>query len=118
MYTQGLNVDELEISERDYRGAVAYARAKRAQLEIVQQLAPQWAPEVIMHAVHPGWIDTPGVDAGIPGFGKIMGPTLRTAREGADTAIWFAATGGLRRDRVSPAPAGPFWHDRAARRTV
>lgn len=118
MYTQGLDLDEIEMSEAEYRGAVAYARAKRAQVELVTLLAPEWAPDIIMHAAHPGWADTPGVDAGIPGFGKVMGPTLRTAVQGADTMVWLAATGGLRRGSRTPAPPGRFWHDRAPRRTV
>ncbi|MBT8202939.1 MAG: SDR family NAD(P)-dependent oxidoreductase [Acidimicrobiia bacterium] len=112
MYTQGLDLDKIEMSETDYRGAVAYARAKRGQVEMVTYLGPQWAPEVVMHAMHPGWVDTAGVDAGIPLFGKIMGPILRTAEQGADTMVWLAATGG-----GSAAP-GQFWHDRRPRRTV
>ena len=112
MYTQGLDLDEIEMSEADYRGAVAYARAKRGQVEMVTHLGPQWAPEVVMHAMHPGWVDTAGVDAGIPLFGKIMGPILRTAEQGADTMVWLAATGG------GSAEPGQFWHDRRPRRTV
>ncbi|NND12975.1 MAG: SDR family NAD(P)-dependent oxidoreductase [Acidimicrobiia bacterium] len=112
MYTQGLDVDHIEMSKEHYRGAVAYARAKRGQVEMVTHLAPQWAPSVIMHSVHPGWVDTAGVDAGIPGFGKLMGPILRTAEQGADTTIWLAATGGGKAD------AGQFWLDREPRRTV
>lgn len=118
MYTQRLDVDELEMSPGKYRGAVAYARAKRAQVELVTHLGPLWAPDVIMHAVHPGWVDTPGVDAGLPGFGKVMGPTLRDAADGADTMVWLAATGGLEPDGATPAPPGSFWHDRRRRRTV
>lgn len=112
MYTQRLDVDRIEMSEGSYRGAIAYARAKRGQVEMVALLGPDWAPEVIMHAVHPGWVDTPGVDAGLPGFGKVMGPLLRDADQGADTMIWLAATGG---GDVEP---GQFWHDREPRRTV
>ncbi len=118
MYTQQLDVDEIEMSEDDYRGAVAYARAKRGQVELVSHLGSRWAPDVIMHAMHPGWADTPGVDAGLPGFGKLLGPTLRSAEAGADTMVWLAATGGLERDGVTPAPPGSFWHDRARRSTT
>ncbi len=116
MYTQGLDVDALQMSEEGYQGAVAYARAKRAQVELVHYLGPRWAPDVVMHAVHPGWVDTPGVDAGLPGFGKLMGPTLRTPEQGADTMVWLATTSGLDRDG-GPAPPGLFWLDRAPRRT-
>lgn len=111
MYTQGLDVDAIELSEDDYRGAIAYARAKRGQVELVTRLAPGWAPHIVMHAMHPGWVDTPGVDAGLPGFGKVMGPLLRTAEEGADTMVWLAATGG---DGAEP---GSFFLDRRPRRT-
>lgn len=116
MYTQELDVDTIEMSESDYQGAVAYAKAKRGQVEMVKFLGPKWAPDIVMHAMHPGWVDTPGVEEGIPGFGKIMGPTLRDAAQGADTMIWLAATGGLLRDGTT-APPGLFWHDRAPRST-
>ncbi len=112
MYTQGLDVDHIEMTEENYRGAVAYARAKRGQVEMVTHLAPKWAPSVMMHSVHPGWVDTAGVDAGIPGFGKLMGPILRTPEQGADTTIWLASTGG------GQAEPGQFWLDREPRRTV
>ncbi|MEQ8842107.1 MAG: SDR family NAD(P)-dependent oxidoreductase [Acidimicrobiales bacterium] len=111
MYTQKLDVDSIEMTEENYRGAVAYARAKRGQVELVTHLGPLWAPEVRLHAMHPGWVDTPGVDAALPGFGRVMGPLLRNAEQGADTMVWLAATGG------DDAPAGSFWLDRRVRRT-
>ncbi len=112
MYTQGLEVEHIELSEQNYKGAVAYARAKRGQVEMVSHLAPQLAPDIIMHAMHPGWVDTPGVDAGLPGFGKVMGPLLRDADQGADTMVWLAATA------AHGAAPGQFWLDREPRRTV
>ena len=111
MYTQRLDVDTIELDKTEYKGAVAYARAKRGQVELVAHLAPRWSPDIIMHAMHPGWVDTPGVDAGLPGFGKIMGPTLRNSAQGADTMVWLAATGG------EDAKPGSFFLDRAARGT-
>lgn len=111
MYTQGLDVKRIQMSQRSYKGAVAYARAKRGQVELVTHLAPQWAPDLMMHSMHPGWVDTPGVDAGIPGFGRVMGPLLRTPEQGADTMVWLAATGG------GQAKPGQFWLDRQPRRT-
>ncbi len=112
MYTQGLHTDQIEMSSRSYKGAVAYARAKRGQVEMVTQLGPQLAPAILMHSMHPGWVDTPGVDAGLPGFGKVMGPLLRTAEQGADTMVWLASTGG------NGAEPGQFWLDREPRRTA
>lgn len=112
MYTQGLDVARIEMSERSYKGAVAYARAKRGQVEMVTHLAPQLAPDIIVHSMHPGWVDTPGVDAGLPGFGKVMGPLLRDADQGADTLVWLAS------GAADDAAAGQFWLDREPRRTV
>ncbi len=112
MYTQGLNLDSLEMSEENYKGAVAYAKAKRAQVELVSHLGPQWAPDVQMHAMHPGWVNTPGIEASLPGFGRLMKPLLRSAKEGADTMIWLAA------GRAAGQRVGQFWHDRKPRRTV
>lgn len=112
MYTQGLDVARIEMRENQYKGTVAYARAKRGQVELVSYLGPRWAPDVILHAMHPGWVDTPGVDDALPGFGRVMGPILRTAEQGADTMIWLAATGG------EDAPPGSFFHDRQVRGTA
>lgn len=111
MYSQPLKMDRLNMTAADYKGAVAYARAKRAQVELAAYLGPRWAPDVLVHAVHPGWVDTPGVDAALPGFSRVVGPILRTPQQGADTAVWLAATGGI------DGPPGSFWHDRAVRGT-
>lgn len=111
MYTRGLEVDRIEMPEKVYRGAIAYAQAKRGQVEMVTYLGPKWAPDVVMHAMHPGWVDTPGVEQGLPGFRKITGPILRSPEQGADTMVWLAATG------AEGAEPGQFWLDRRARST-
>ena len=56
--------------------------------------------------MHPGWADTPGLEASLPGFRSTMGRLLRSPAEGADTIVWLAAapqagavTGGLFLDR-------------------
>ena len=68
------------------------------------------ADEVVFHAMHPGWADTPGVEASLPTFRKIVGPLLRSAEEGADTMVWLAA------DEGEPATSsGEFWLDRRRR---
>ncbi len=109
MYSEALNLDTLEMTRHNYDGTKAYARAKRAQVELVRHLGPKWAPELIVHSVHPGWVDTPGVDEALPGFAQILGPILREPDQGADTALWLAATGG------NGADTGLFWHDRRPR---
>ena len=39
--------------------------------------------------MHPGWADTPGITDSLPGFSRALGPILRTAEQGADTAVWL-----------------------------
>lgn len=109
MYTQGLDVDRIEMSKQAYKGAVAYARAKRGQVEMVNYLGRQWAPDVWMQSMHPGWVDTDGVAQALPGFGKVMGPLLRDVDQGADTMIWLAC------GNADDAAPGQFWLDRRPR---
>jgi NAD(P)-dependent dehydrogenase (short-subunit alcohol dehydrogenase family) len=109
MYTQTLHVEDPEYRHGRYRGATAYARTKRMQVALTPMLARRWADRnVAVYCMHPGWVDTPGVADSLPGFHRITGPLLRHPSEGADTAVWLAAT--------TPAPpSGRFWHDRRQR---
>ena len=67
MYAERLDVDDLEMGPADYDGVRAYARAKRAQVELDRRVGPPRAPpSVAFHALHPGWADTPGVVEGLP----------------------------------------------------
>lgn len=111
MYATGLTVDELEMSEDDYRGAEQYARAKRAQVTLNELWAARFpGGEPVFHAVHPGWADTPGVETSLPTFRRIVGPLLRSPEQGADTLIWLAVDDG-----VPLAGTGRFWLDRRPR---
>lgn len=111
MYAQKLRADDPEYLVGDYSPTTAYARSKRAQVDLLPLLAARWAGDLTVHAMHPGWADTPGVVDSLPLFHKITGPLLRSAEEGADTTVWLAAT--------SPAPtSGHLWHDRRIRPTV
>lgn len=109
MYTQPLPANDPEYRHGRYRGATAYARTKRIQVAITPILARRWAVQhVRVYCTHPGWADTAGVASSLPTFRTITGPILRTPEEGADTAVWLAAT--------QPAPrTGGFWHDRRRR---
>lgn len=95
MYTQRLHLDDLEFTRGEYDGTIAYARCKRAQVDLVAEYAARGlpTPSTVSVAVHPGWADTPGVEESLPGFHKIMGPVLRTPAQGADTMVWLAGTG-------------------------
>jgi dehydrogenase/reductase SDR family protein 12 len=112
MYGTGLTVSGLEMAATDYKGTEQYARAKRAQVTLNEMWAERFGHLGIhFHAMHPGWADTPGVDAALPVFSKVMGPLLRTADQGADTLVWLAAA-------ETPLESnGLFWLDRRARNT-
>lgn len=114
MYAAALTVDRLEmglVPGDDYRGVEQYARAKRAQVTINEMWATRFPDRrVVFHAVHPGWADTPGVEASLPTFRKIVGPLLRTPQQGADTLVWLAADDG-----APIKTSGQFWLDRRPR---
>jgi NAD(P)-dependent dehydrogenase (short-subunit alcohol dehydrogenase family) len=117
MYTEGLVVRRVD-SPRTYRPAVAYARAKRAQVELVRELHARLGARtgIAFHAMHPGWVRTPGLEASLPTFRRVVGPLLRSAAQGADTIVHLALApraGGP----DAPAAGGAFWADRAPRRT-
>ena len=108
MYTEPLSVDLLSTVPSNYRGAIAYARAKRAQVTLVEMMSERVeSSNLVVNAMHPGWTLTPGVQRSLPTFRKVMGPLLRTPEQGADTLIWLVAndgepvtnTGGLWLDR-------------------
>ncbi|KRF21010.1 dehydrogenase [Nocardioides sp. Soil797] len=111
MYAQRLPADDPEFRSGDYAPAVAYARSKRMQVEMLPLLADRWSLDAItVAAMHPGWADTPGVQESLPRFRRLTRRILRDEVEGADTSVWLAAT--------EPAPpTGRFWHDRAVRPT-
>ncbi len=90
MYSERLSVERLEMSADDYNGTTAYARAKRAQVTLAELWAQKLASDrIAVHAMHPGWADTPGVARSLPTFRRVLGPLLRTPADGADTLCAF-----------------------------
>jgi len=113
MYAAALTVDGLQMPPERYRGADQYARAKRAQVTLNEMLAERVDPEgeaIRFHAVHPGWVDTPGVEASLPRFHRVLSPVLRSPADGADTAVWL-----LTDTSSATATTGRFWCDRRPR---
>jgi dehydrogenase/reductase SDR family member 12 len=111
MYSEPLKTSELEMSAETYDGVKAYARAKRAQVTLSAIMAEKYAAQDIhVHAMHPGWTDTPGLARSLPGFRKLLGSLLRTPEEGADTLIWLAAS-----NHAPLVQSGKFWLDRTPR---
>jgi NAD(P)-dependent dehydrogenase (short-subunit alcohol dehydrogenase family) len=112
MYTRRLNLEDPNWEQREYDGVIAYAETKRAQV-ILSEL---WAHElrasgVAVNAMHPGWADTPSVEVSLPRFHRVTRSILRTPAEGADTAVWLAASARAGRH------TGRFFFDREERRT-
>lgn len=91
--------------DRGYARHGVYANAKRAQVLLAAHLHQAW-PDVWQASMHPGWVATDAVSVAMPWFDRVMGPWLRTAEEGADTAVWLVS-------RDVPPPGGGFWLDRA-----
>ena len=88
----------------------AYAKAKRAQVALSREWARRIAGTgVAFHAMHPGWVNTPGVATTLPGFYRATRPILLTPEQGADTIVWLAA---MPPERLG---SGRFWHDRRPR---
>ncbi len=110
MYTQAVDLDDLQLASSPYSGPRAYASAKRVQVALVREWARRLAGEAIsVNAMHPGWADTPGLAASLPGFHRVMGPLLRSPEEGIDTVIWLATV------QPSPPPGGRLYLDRRPR---
>jgi len=110
MYAAGLTASNLQMAPEHYNGTEQYARAKRAQVTLNEMWAERFRGSGIrFHAMHPGWAATPGVDASLPTFSKVMGPLLRTPEQGADTLVWLAA------DDAPLDSNGLFWLDRRPR---
>ena len=107
MYTKRLDVETMRSNEGPYDGVAAYAMTKRGQV-ILSEL---WAQELLdtgitVNAMHPGWAATKSVERSLPRFWRIMRNRLRTAMEGADTALWLVIA-----ERVA-GETGEFWFDR------
>lgn len=103
MYTQALPLDDPSYSSGDFKGSIAYSRAKRAQVDLVAEYERRLLPgaNTTVVAVHPGWADTPGVVESLPTFHLVLGPVLRSPAEGVDTVVWAVGSG----ERLKTGPA-------------
>lgn len=106
MYTQKLDLEVLERGPVPFDGAVAYAQTKRAQVMIADAFAARLGDAASVVSMHPGWADTPGVEASLPRFYRATKKILRSPEQGADTMVWLAA-------RKFMPTTGEFYFDRA-----
>lgn len=107
MYTQKIKVNDLAFKNEPFNGENAYARAKRGIVMLTEIWAEKLKKDgVVVHAMHPGWVATPGIRKSLPGFFKLTKSILRTPEQGADTIVWLAAA------REVAGTTGGFWFDR------
>lgn len=136
MYGAKLELPALEAADAaSHDGFLAYAQHKRAQVELTRYWNGQGPDAPRAWVMHPGWVDTDGVRTALPGFRKLFRSVLRSADEGADTALWLAATRppvgdgiwldrhrddehafGFTRDGASASDLAAWLSERAARR--
>eukprot|EP00038_Savillea_parva_P005595 m.159241 g.159241 ORF g.159241 m.159241 type:complete len:341 (+) comp11757_c0_seq1:173-1195(+) len=90
-----------------FDGQLAYAYCKRGQVLLAEQLTKTDTPTSGIKYVtcHPGWVDTPGVDAAYGSSKKYLEP-LRTMWQGTEGIAWLTITPG------SELKGGEFYLDR------
>lgn len=112
MYTQPIDLTDLNYENTPYDGPKAYARAKRGIVILTELWSHIFRDSgIVVNAMHPGWVDTPGLAGALPGFHAKLGKLLRTPAQGADTIVWLAA------DSSAGNLSGKFWLDRRPRPT-
>ncbi len=112
MYAQRIHTDDLQSARGEFNGTTAYARSKRAQVILTELWGDRLRDRgIVVHAMHPGWVDTPGVSSSLPRFYRTTKPLLRSPEQGADTIVWLGAA-----DEPARSTQG-FWHDRRRRPT-
>ncbi len=107
LYNAPQNLNFMEQGAEGFNGFAAYATHKRAQIVLSDAWTRERAP-ARAYTLHPGWVDTPGVQRSLPVFRKNLRRILRTPEQGADTALWLLA------QRPDPVE-GALWFDRKPR---
>ncbi|WP_164848346.1 SDR family NAD(P)-dependent oxidoreductase [Halobacteriovorax sp. HLS] len=105
MYLKKLSLDEL-VNKTTYDKVDTYANVKRAQVSLVEELSKmsEW-DGFSFYSMHPGWVDTTGIQGALPKFHKFTSKRLRTCEQGGDTIVWLIVK------TVEP-ERGKFYFDR------
>lgn len=110
IYGQRLDVEGLLAPPEPYRGSLQYARTKRAQVELSAIFGERLAGlGVTSNCMHPGLTATSGTAESFPVYHRVLAPVLRDVDQGADTAVWLAASPAAR------GRSGELFFDRAPR---
>jgi NAD(P)-dependent dehydrogenase (short-subunit alcohol dehydrogenase family) len=107
--SKGLDWDDLQMF-KNFVPIRAYCNVKLANLLFTQALAKRLDDSgIVVHAMHPGAVDTNFVSRADQGTQRYMRTqSLLTAEQGADTLIWLASA-------AAPGETtGQYYHNRAA----
>ncbi len=108
MYGSPLRLEAMNATDPEsFDGMAAYAMHKRAMVVLTGWWNDQWQGLPAVHVMHPGWVDTEGVQTALPGFRLALRRLLRNADQGADTVLWLA------QQRPQPPEEGGIWLDRS-----
>ncbi len=114
MYSRRLDVDDLQNERGAFDGARAYAHTKRMQVVLTELGAQRLAPDgIVVQAMHPGWVDTPGVARSLPRFHRVTADRSCAHRSRARTR----SSGSRRLRREPPAAAASGTTAAGGRRT-
>jgi NAD(P)-dependent dehydrogenase (short-subunit alcohol dehydrogenase family) len=107
-----LDLDDLQFERRPYGEMLAYAQSKACNRLLTWALARRLeGTGVTANAMAPGFVPATGLARGLsPDTQRAFaGRTGRTVKEGADTAVWLAAS------RDIEGVSGRFFYDRRER---
>lgn len=110
-----LNPDYMGVLKKPYNPIQQYAFHKRYQIELMSYFSEIYAElGYDFYSMHPGWVDTEGLETGMPFFHKLTKGILRVPRQGADTIEWLLcserqAPGSLYFDRKEVSSYPLFW---------
>lgn len=104
MYGVAQNISDYNFEKRKFDGVKAYAESKRNQVDLAKLFSDKY-PQLKAYSMHPGWVDTPGVQKSLPTFRKLTKSMLRNYYQGADTILYLACED---LDHGN----GEFWFDR------
>lgn len=104
MYLKKLTLKNI-MRDNNYDKVSTYAVVKRAQVELLDYFKSEFKDYTVV-GMHPGWVDTPGVQSAISSFAKLMDGRLRIPEQGADTICWLMSK------NVIP-KSGEFYFDRS-----
>jgi dehydrogenase/reductase SDR family protein 12 len=78
------------MEKEEFDGTAQYARNKRQQLCLIEELAKKYPQAGKFFTMHPGWSDTPSLRESMPDFYNKMKDKLKSPEEGADTILYLS----------------------------